>query len=109
MLISPISRSSPIIDFSISPAREEISIQYSDSLPSRFTASVPDVALALAADIRESLGMMELYLMHLLLCSLYLQSHMMHMETKAITCMETTAIVMLQQLLCSYLKFKMDM
>ena len=40
----------------MSPAREEVFIQRSDYLPSRFTASAPDVALALAADIQESLG-----------------------------------------------------
>ena len=41
----------------MSPAREEVFIQRSDSLPSCFTVSTPNVALALAADIRESLGM----------------------------------------------------
>ena len=45
---------SSVIDISMSPTREEVLIQRSDYLPSRFTASAPDVALALAADIRES-------------------------------------------------------
>ena len=39
----------------MSPTREEVFIRRSDSLPSRFTASAPDVALALAANIQESL------------------------------------------------------
>ena len=44
------------MNLSVSPAREEVFIQRSDSLPFRFTASAPDVVLALASDIRESLG-----------------------------------------------------
>ena len=39
----------------MSPACEEVFIQRSDSLPCRFTASTPAVALALAANIQEFL------------------------------------------------------
>ena len=49
--------SSSVMDLVMSSAREEVFIPRSDSLPSRFSTSASDVALALAASIKESFDM----------------------------------------------------